>query len=425
MATYRQKIGLEKQLKHIDEIVDVIQDRMDYDAAHDEVIVAGIRIVEDFLRKKGRVCYGGAAMNAHLPKKYRFYDPEKTIPDYDFLSPDADADVEYLLDELAKAGFKDISATPGIHEGTTKVFLNFVGIADITEINKDLFEIFKKRADTIRGINYMDVNSLRMMMYLELSRPRGDVKRWPKVYERLLLLQYVARDQACDTSKRKEIALEPDIYELAYQYGVDHSMVFAGPGVLHLYEAAAKTGTSLVRDPMPLILYSADLDKDSEGLKAAVGGGTIKRYESVGEFVPRLALIKHKKKPIILLVEETACHAYNTVQARGRNIRIASLDTIITLYFSLELADDQPTIKKFFDLKSHCAALMAIDISNAARANPDKSPFPFISVECSGHQKGKASLLREKFERIAAAKRTRKNSLSISRSKSRSKSKSK
>ena len=425
MATYRQKIGLEKQLKHIDEIVDVIQDRMDYDAAHDEVIVAGIRIVEDFLRKKGRVCYGGAAMNAHLPKKYRFYDPEKTIPDYDFLSPDADADVEYLLDELAKAGFKDISATPGIHEGTTKVFLNFVGIADITEINKDLFEIFKKRADTIRGINYMDVNSLRMMMYLELSRPRGDVKRWPKVYERLLLLQYVARDQACDTSKRKEIALEPDIYERAYQYGVDHSMVFAGPGVLHLYEAAAKTGTSLVRDPMPLILYSADLDKDSEGLKAAVGGGTIKRYESVGEFVPRLALIKHKKKPIILLVEETACHAYNTVQARGRNIRIASLDTIITLYFSLELADDQPTIKKFFDLKSHCAALMAIDISNAARANPDKSPFPFISVECSGHQKGKASLLREKFERIAAAKRTRKNSLSISRSKSRSKSKSK
>lgn len=425
MASYRQKIGLEKQLKHLDEIVDVIQDRMDYDAAHNEEIVAGIRIVEDFLRKKGRVCYGGAAMNAHLPKKYRFYDPEKTIPDYDFLSPDAAADVEYLLDAFTKAGFKDISSSPGIHEGTTKVFLNFVGIADITEINRDLFEIFRKRADTIRGINYMDVNSLRMMMYLELSRPRGDVSRWPKVYERLLLLQYVARDEACDTSERKEIALEPDIYERAYQYGVDHSMIFAGPGVLHLYEAAARTGTSLAREPMPLILYSANLDKDAEGLKVAVGGGTIKRYESVGEFVPRLALIKHKKKPIILLVEETACHAYNTVQARGRNIRIASLDTIITLYFSLELANDQPTIKKFFDLKAHCAALMAIDLSNAARANPDKSPFPFISTECSGHQKGKASLLREKFARIAAAKLTRKNSMSISRSKSRSKSRTK
>jgi hypothetical protein len=395
----------------------VIQDRLDYDAAHDEVIVAGIRIVEDFLRKKGRVCYGGAAMNAHLPKKYRFYDPDKTIPDYDFLSPDSAADVKYLLDAFTKAGFKDIDAKPGIHDGTTKVFLNFVGIADITEINKDLFEIFRKRADTIRGINYMDVNSLRMMMYLELSRPRGDVSRWPKVYERLLLLQYVARDEVCDQSKRSDIALDPDIYELAYQYGVDHSMVFAGPGVLHLYEAAARTGTSLARDPMPLILYSADLEKDAEGLKGIIGGGTVKRYESVGEFVPRLAIIKHKKKPIVLLVEETACHAYNTVQARGRNIRIASLDTIITLYFSLELAEDQMTIKKFFDLKAHCAALMAIDLSNAARAHPAKSPFPFISMECSGHQKGKASLLREKFERIAAAKRTRKNSRSKSRTK--------
>jgi len=417
MASYRQKIGLGRQLEHLDEIVDVIQDRLDYDAAHDEVIVAGIRIVEDFLRKKGRVCYGGAAMNAHLPKKYRFYDPDKTIPDYDFLSPDSAADVKYLLDAFTKAGFKDIDAKPGIHDGTTKVFLNFVGIADITEINKDLFEIFRKRADTIRGINYMDVNSLRMMMYLELSRPRGDVSRWPKVYERLLLLQYVARDEVCDQSKRSDIALDPDIYELAYQYGVDHSMVFAGPGVLHLYEAAARTGTSLARDPMPLILYSADLEKDAEGLKGIIGGGTVKRYESVGEFVPRLAIIKHKKKPIVLLVEETACHAYNTVQARGRNIRIASLDTIITLYFSLELAEDQMTIKKFFDLKAHCAALMAIDLSNAARAHPAKSPFPFISMECSGHQKGKASLLREKFERIAAAKRTRKNSRSKSRTK--------
>jgi len=424
MASYRQKIGLERQLERLDEFVDVIQDRLDFEAAHDEVVVAGIRIVEDFLRKKGRVCYGGAAMNAHLPKKYRFYDPDKTIPDYDFLSPDSAADVKYIMNALKKAGFKDIASKPGIHEGTTKVFLNFVGIADITEINKDLFDLFKKSADTIRGINYMDVNSLRMMMYLELSRPRGDVSRWTKVYERLLLLQYVARDEACDTAKRGDISLDTDIYDLAFQYGVDHSMVFVGPGVLHLYEEAAKhhvTGTPFAKNPMPLILYSADLDKDAEGLKTAVGGGTVKQYGSVGEFVPRLAIVKHKKKPIALLVEETACHAYNTVQAHGRNIRIASLDTIITLYFSLELADDKPTIKKFFDLQAHCAALLAIDLSNAARANPSKSQFPFISMECSGHQKGKASLLREKFERIAAAKgsssrRTRKNSSSQSRS---------
>ena len=29
-------------------------------------------------------------------------------------------------------------------------------------------------------ISYLDANTLRMLMYLELSRPRGEVSRWPK-----------------------------------------------------------------------------------------------------------------------------------------------------------------------------------------------------------------------------------------------------
>ena len=45
-----------------------------------------ITIVEDFLRKKKLVCYGGTAINALLPSDDQFYDPAVELPDYDFFS---------------------------------------------------------------------------------------------------------------------------------------------------------------------------------------------------------------------------------------------------------------------------------------------------------------------------------------------------
>jgi len=46
----------------------------------------------------------------------------------------------------------------------------------------------QKDALKIAGITYAPPNFLRMGMYLELSRPDGDVSRWEKVYKRLILL---------------------------------------------------------------------------------------------------------------------------------------------------------------------------------------------------------------------------------------------
>ena len=40
----------------------------------------------------------------------------------------------------------------------------------------------------VAGILYAPPNFLRMAMYLELSRPAGDVSRWEKVLKRLILL---------------------------------------------------------------------------------------------------------------------------------------------------------------------------------------------------------------------------------------------
>ena len=54
-------------------------------------------------------------MNAILPDSKKFYDPEVDLPDYDFYTPEIDNDVEELVKDLEKEGFKEIYHKVGIH----------------------------------------------------------------------------------------------------------------------------------------------------------------------------------------------------------------------------------------------------------------------------------------------------------------------
>ena len=147
-----------------------------------------IQIVENFIRLKQRICYGGTAINNILPKQDQFYNKETELSDYDFYSPSALEDAKELCDIYVKNGFVEVEGKNGMHEGTYKVFVNFIPVADITYLQKDIYNSIKKEAVQISGILYAPPNFLRMAMYLELSRPAGDVSRWEKVLKRLTLL---------------------------------------------------------------------------------------------------------------------------------------------------------------------------------------------------------------------------------------------
>ena len=140
-----------------------------------------IKIVEEFLVDRKLVCYGGTAINALLPPDDQFYDMNIELPDYDFFSPTALKDARDLADIYHKKGFTNVEAKSGIHVGTFKVFVNFIPVADITEIVPELFRVIKKTSVPISGIHYTSPNYLRMLMYLELSRPMGDSSRWEKI----------------------------------------------------------------------------------------------------------------------------------------------------------------------------------------------------------------------------------------------------
>jgi len=82
-----------------------------------------IGVVEDFIRKKKLICYGGTAINNILPKYAQFYNVETTIPDYDCYSPNPIEDAKELANIYHQNGYKDIEAKSSAHYGTFKVFV--------------------------------------------------------------------------------------------------------------------------------------------------------------------------------------------------------------------------------------------------------------------------------------------------------------
>jgi hypothetical protein len=155
-------------LRHAVEKTEEIQGQKAVDSPEIKKILI---IVEDFIIHKKLICYGGTAINNILPKHAQFYNRELEIPDYDFYSANALDDAKELADIYYAAGYKDVEAKSGLHMGTFKVFVNFIPIADITYMNKQLYDALLKESLLISGIHYAPPDFLRMSMYLELSRP--------------------------------------------------------------------------------------------------------------------------------------------------------------------------------------------------------------------------------------------------------------
>jgi hypothetical protein len=413
-SPYFDKSKFQKQLELIKRAANTAQKQIDYASAHDDHIVHAVEVVENFLRKKHRLCYGGQAINAHLPTKYKFYDPEYSIPDYDFFTPTPDSDISLIINDLRKAGFIDISAREGMHEGTTKIYVEYTPVADITEIDPSLYRILSKREFRNNGISYLDVNTLRMLMYLELSRPRGEVGRWEKVFERLLLLNEFSPPNKCKSANPLfKNGLQKDYVQFTLDYIIQQKRIFAGADLSSFYQHAVRKHKIELRwifsTRQPVIFYSPTPHEDANYLSTELTHQfgprkslTVKSIASKGiDTPPPMEIICYGKSPLIFIIHESQCHSYINISIdKKKEIRIASMDTLIALYFSLGLVKSS-----YFDVGAmECLANELVHINNNARKQGNTFIFPFISIECSGHQTTLSSLIRAKVQRITKKK---------------------
>lgn len=393
----------QKQLSILKELQSEAQEKIDYDNANNPSYLHAISIVEEFLRRTGRICYGGQAINAHLPKRLKIYDPDYTLPDYDFFTPNPEADLLLLQSMLEKEGFLDIHKKEGIHEGTTKVYVMYTAVADMTYLDERIYEKLSSEALVQNGIKYADANFLQMMMHLELSRPRGEVERWDKVYERLLLLQSVI-PKRCGRYRRTQYLHELPYRKTIVDFIKYNKLIFAGADVFTLMKKEEEPIENLVVGSRnPIIMFSQNIQKDTRELVKHLEGGVgkaaaapgreirTKYVAPVGDIVPAMKLVYAGKYLLAMFVEINACLSY----IQSHNIRIASLDTLFTLFLSFRYIRLPPVSSE--------SILCLIESMTAVQKKIRLGKhllFPAFSLDCEGHQSSFPSLLRARKERL-------------------------
>jgi len=371
-----------------------------------------IKIVEDFIIKKKLVCYGGTAINNILPEEAQFYDKEAEIPDYDFFSSTAFDDAKELADIYYKEGYNNVEAKAGMHYGTYKVFVNFIPIADITQLVKPLFDSIKKEAIKKSGILYTPPNYLRMSMYLELSRPDGDISRWEKVLKRLNLLNkyYPLTANNCDMidfQRKMDNKMEDNekIYFMTRDLFIDEGLVFFGGYASSLYSKYIDDSFKSKSHKIPdFDVLSEDPEKIALLLKEKLESNGIKNIkiknnDAVGEVVPEnIEIIVGKDDTIAMIHKPIACHSYNEITIDNRKIKVATIDTIMSLYLCFIYLD-----KDLHCIRLLCMSMYLFSIQEKNKLN-QRGLLKRFTNKCYGKQETLEDIRSEKTNKFKELK---------------------
>jgi hypothetical protein len=397
------------ELSILRKAVDLAEQTQGHELLNTPEIKNIIKIVEDFISNKKLIIYGGTAINNILPKYDQFYDYGYEIPDYDFFSKNALDDSKELADIYVKKGFSNIEAKAGVHFGTFKVFVNNIGIADITQLHPDIFNVISKDAINKKRMLYAPANFLRQSMYLELSRPNGDVSRWEKILKRLILLNkhYPLIHKKCDIQRKTELPLDENkIFNIVKKCFVDEGLVFIGGYANALYSKYSKEHN--LKNLPDFDVLSNDPEKTCEQVKKKLKAEgfevRITKYDSVGELLNVHYSIQIHDEYIAFVYKPSACHSYNEFFDGKDNLKVGTIDTLLSFYLAFMYAD-----KEYYDInRLICLSTMLFNIQQHNRLK-QKGLLKRFSVNCYGVQHTLSDIRNEKSKMKETLKKGTRN----------------
>lgn len=395
--------------------VDEAEDKMGRRVVNSEDVQKIIDIVEEFIKRKKLICYGGTAINNVLPDEDRFYNKEVELPDYDFFSKNALSDAKELADIYYKKGFIDVEAKSGQHHGTYKVFVNYMAVADITHLPKEIYNAVKQDSLSVAGISYAPPNFLRMSMYLELSRPAGDISRWEKVLKRLALLNknYPLTDINCNEVDFQREMVNKDneekIYETVKNTLINQGVVFFGGFANVLYsQYMPKNLQKKLENIADFDVLSNNPEKTAEVIKERLDDNGIKNVKiikksAVGEIVPEHYEVKVDNDSVLFIYKPIGCHSYNILIMGGKKIKVATIDTMLSFYLAFLYAN-KPYYNQFID-RILCMSKFLFDVQQKNRL-AQKGLLKRFSITCYGHQESVEEMKAEKAAKYKEFKKS-------------------
>ena len=341
-------------------------------------------IVEKYMKKNKLIGYGGHALNLYLPPSKQFYNLWD-IPDYDFFSPHAIQDCKQLAKELA-LHTDEVEVKPALFEGTYKIFVNFVPLVDITHIEENLYKVLWKSSRKIEGIHYVPYSYLKMSLYLELSRPLGDVARWTKIYKRLQLLE----EEHPTLSEKALVQHEPPPPFFKKMIQRLQPFVLAGEFGLTYYHSMFPVEYRQ-KHPRNVMVYTQDPHEVLSLFQDV--SYTLHFYKN--KFIT-VCEVSFDQVPMLYIVLLDSCQSYNILQ----RFKIASYDTMLSTYYALT----------FLNIPSLPASdlLLSCSLLTACKDRKTK-PMRRFRMPCIGYQPSLEDIRKRRGAKYTVYKKTGKH----------------
>ena len=387
----------EKEMELLHNAVAVAESKLGKKIKQSNDIMSIIKILEDFMRRKKVVCYGGTAINNILPINDQFYNKDIEIPDYDFFSPMALKHSKELADIYAKNNYDDVEVRSGMHKETYKVYVNFIPIADITQLEPKIFKVLNNHSIRKEGISYAPPDYLRLQMYNELSRPDGDVSRWEKVYKRLLLLNkdhpMKMNPKCSQINFMRDFTGNPELNDTLYNVVkdtmIDEGVVFIGGYASSLYGRYMPDDQKkqlqkvpdfdvLAEDPK-VIAYILKNKLEKAGFKNV----HINKKSGVGNDI----IITHYEivvddDTLCFIYEPSGCFSFNTIKIKNQTVKVATIETMLLFLLAFLYAD-----RPYYDHERiMCMAQYLINVQAKNRLE-QKGLLKRFNVNCYGTEK--------------------------------------
>ena len=128
-------------------------------------------------------------------------------------------------------------------------------------------------------------------------------------------------------------------------------------------------------------IVSAELVKTNlleQGIKPV----HIKKRPAIGEIIPEQLEISVGKDIVAVLYKPSACHSFNSINIKGQQVKIATIDTMLSFYLAFLYAN-----KPYYDSdRILCMASFLFQVQQKNRLQ-QKGLLKRFTVTCYGHQK--------------------------------------
>ena len=246
------------------------------------------------------------------------------------------------------------------------------------------------------------------------------MSRWEKIYKRLNLLDknYPIKNPKCDSVEfmrhfEGDPSIEQTLYTVIKKSIIKQKLVFIGGYACSLYDKYMTTGS---KEKTVKINNIPDFDALSENPKESAihikndlekaGFSNIKIVEKpgIGEIIAPHYEIIVDKDTICFIYEPLGCHSYNTITIDNKEVKIASIDTMLNLLLAFLYAD-----RPYYDhdrIICMCEYLFKVQIKNKLK---QKGLLKRFGKDCYGTETTIESLRETKTKKYKELKNNRKS----------------